>query len=143
MKVGLSMGLFQSTSFNLLERSLDATALRQKVIANNIANVDTPNFKRSEVHFEQLLQNEMNTLTTSGFRGYRTHEKHIQIGLPHSSQIEAEVHEVDKSVINNNQNNVDIDAEMSRMAENQLNYNILVQQLNHHLRLTRTAIGGR
>lgn len=136
------MSLLQNASFNLLERSLDVATLRQKVIANNIANVDTPKFKRSEVRFEQMLQNEMNT-NSLGLRGYRTHQKHFQIGLPHASQVKAEVSKVEQSVMNNNENNVDIDAEMTRMAENQLNYNILVQQLNHHISKTRTAVGGR
>ena len=38
----------------LLERSMDVESQRRKVIADNIANADTPNFKRSEVTFEAL-----------------------------------------------------------------------------------------
>jgi flagellar basal-body rod protein FlgB len=134
------MELFQSDSFKLLERSLDTSALRQKVIANNIANADTPHFKRSQVRFEELLNQEINSAGNMGV--YRTHEKHFALGAPKASQIKAEIYTVNQSTMNNNQNNVDIDAEMSRLAENQLNYNILIQQLNHKLKLTRTAIGG-
>src|SRR5690554_3636257 len=134
------MGLFQGSSFNLLEKSLDVSALRQKVIANNIANIDTPNFKRSEVRFEQLLRNEMSSLHLEGFR---TNNKHIPIGKATTSKVDSTIYTDQKTAMNNNQNNVDIDAEMSLMAKNQLSYNVLIQQLNHNLQLTRTAIGGR
>jgi flagellar basal-body rod protein FlgB len=134
------MNLFKSASFNLIERSLDATALRQKVTANNIANADTPNFKRSEVKFEQLLQNEMNS---SRINGFRTNHRHFEIGLPGSSKVAAQIHTDESSILNNNKNNVDIDAEMSQLAKNQLNYNTLIQQISHQLKQTRTAIGGR
>ena len=43
------MSFLDKPSWNMMERSLDASTLRQKVVANNIANVDTPNFKRSDV----------------------------------------------------------------------------------------------
>ena len=65
------MILQKSKAFNVLERSLDAATLRQKVIANNIANVDTPFFKRSVVQFEDLLQSEMDGSSSSSFSGRR------------------------------------------------------------------------
>ncbi len=45
--------------------------------------------------------------------------------------------------MNNNENNVDIDREMSLLAKNQLSYNLYVQQINHDVRMMRTAIEGR
>jgi len=47
------------------------------------------------------------------------------------------------SVINNNRNNVDIDKEMAMVAENQLRYNLYVQQINHEVKMMRTGIEGR
>ncbi|MNC78502.1 flagellar basal body rod protein FlgB [compost metagenome] len=47
------------------------------------------------------------------------------------------------SVMNNNLNNVDIDAEMSLVAKNQLRYNVVAQQVTHDIRNIRTVIGGR
>lgn len=132
--------LNQST-FNVLERSLDATSLRQSVIANNIANVDTPYFKKSEVRFEELLQKELQA-SSSTFAGYRTNPRHFPIGQNTlSSQPVIQVDEHSK--MNNNMNNVDIDYEMTLMAKNQLKYNTLVQQINQEFRLMRTAIDGR
>ncbi|AEI44347.1 flagellar basal body rod protein FlgB [Paenibacillus mucilaginosus] len=133
------MNILNKPGFNLLERSLDAAALRQKVIADNVANVDTPNFKRSDVRFEELLQQEMNG---GGLVGRRTNAKHIPIGQA-SSAGTPQIVQDSQTMMNNNLNNVDIDYEMALMAKNQLRYNVMVQQVNGEIKKLRTAIGGR
>jgi flagellar basal-body rod protein FlgB len=130
------MDLLNNPGFRLLERSLDASALRQNVVANNIANVDTPYFKRSDVSFEELLQNEMNGVKT--VIGRRTDPRHIAIGGTDNLQPKIVTDEL--SAMNNNQNNVDIDSEMSLLAKNQLRYNVMIQQANNEIRQVRTAI---
>jgi flagellar basal-body rod protein FlgB len=45
--------------------------------------------------------------------------------------------------MNNNSNNVDIDREMALLAKNQLSYNLYIQQMNHDVKMMRTAIEGR
>jgi flagellar basal-body rod protein FlgB len=135
------MILLNQPGFNLMERSLDAAALRQKVIANNIANVDTPYFKRSDVQFEDLLQSQMNGMTAP-IVGKRTNPRHFNIGNQ-SSEVEPKIVTDENSSINNNLNNVDIDYEMSLLAKNQLRYNVLVQQVNAEFRNMQTAIGGK
>ncbi|MCZ8512377.1 flagellar basal body rod protein FlgB [Paenibacillus filicis] len=132
------MNILNNPSFQLMERSLDASTLRQKVIADNIANVDTPYFKRSEVKFEELLQQEMNGKT---LEGYRTDPRHFVIGRP--AQPGPQIIQDNGSMINNNLNNVDIDYEMSLMAKNQLRYNVMVQEINNQIKQARTAIGGK
>lgn len=127
--------------FNVLERGLDAAALRQRVIANNIANVDTPRFKRSEVQFEQMLAQTLRERHSS-FIGKRTDERHLYIGqaapIP-AARLATDMH----SAMNNNNNNVDIDQEMSLLAKNQLRYNVMIDQLNHEMKQLRIAIDGR
>jgi len=135
------MFLWNKPGFNLMERSLDASALRQKVIANNIANVDTPYFKRSDVVFEEVLQNEMNPSTPS-IEGYRTDPRHFFIGNS-TNMVTPEIKTDENSTINNNMNNVDMDYEMSLMAKNQLKYNVLVQQMNSEFKKMHTVLGGR
>jgi flagellar basal-body rod protein FlgB len=135
------MFLLDKPGFNLMERSLDASALRQKVIANNIANVDTPYFKRSDVAFEEILQNEMSP-STPPIIGYRSDPRHFLIGKS-SFSINSEIRTDQNSIINNNLNNVDMDYEMSLMAKNQLKYNVLIQQMNSEFKKMHTAIGGR
>jgi flagellar basal-body rod protein FlgB len=122
-----------------MEQMLDVAVLRQKVSANNIANIDTPEFKRSDVRFEELLNQQMNQ---SSLAGKRTNPKHIPIGYQ-STAVEPQVIQDQTSVMNNNLNNVDIDAEMSLLAKNQLRYNVIAQQVSHDIRNLKTAIGGR
>nr|WP_202113027.1 flagellar basal body rod protein FlgB [Paenibacillus sp. MMS18-CY102] len=127
--------------FRRLETAIQSAETRQKVISDNIANVDTPNFKRSEVLFEDLLADAMGTNETK-IAGIRTNAKHIPIGQ--SSTIPApEVVLDENNSINNNGNNVDIDREMTLLAKNQLSYNFYIQQLNHDAKMMTTAIEGR
>jgi flagellar basal-body rod protein FlgB len=134
------MNILNKPAFNQLERSLDASTLRQRVIADNVANVDTPYFKRSEVRFEELLQQEMNG---TSFEGYRTDPRHFYIGRPITSSVQPQIVRDNQSTVNNNLNNVDIDSEMSLMAKNQLRYNVMVQQVSSEIKKARTAIAGR
>ena len=134
------MFFLNKPAFNLMERALDASVLRQKVISNNIANADTPNFKRSDVLFEELLQNEMNAGTPS-IEGYRTNPRHFPIGKP--SDVRPEIRTDEFSSMNNNLNNVDIDYESALLAKNQLNYNFLIDQINREFKNVRTVLGGK
>ncbi len=127
--------------FRLLERALDAASLRQAVIANNIANVDTPRYKRSEVQFENMLQQSMNG-TAGSIVGRRTDPRHIYIGRS-GKEVEPKITIDENSVMNNNLNNVDIDSEMSAMAKNQLRYNTIAQQVSHEIKLVKTALEAR
>lgn len=133
--------MLESSSLNLLERSLDASMLRQKVIANNIANVDTPNFKRSEVRFEELLRNQMGSGNMS-IAGYRTDPRHFQIGTS-ANQVQPSVVTDNSTIYNHNNNNVDIEYEMAQLADNQLRYNLMIDRVNGYFKDLRTAISGR
>lgn len=133
------MNILNSHGFQLMERTLDASSLRQKVIANNIANVDTPYFKRSEVKFEELLQQQ----TGGRLVGYRTDPRHFYIPSGSNQRLQPQIVQDGNSMINNNLNNVDIDYEMSLMAKNQLRYNVIAQQVSNDIKHTRIAIDGR
>lgn len=132
------MAIWDTPSLRLMERTLDAAAFRQKVIANNIANADTPYFKRSDVRFEELLEQAMYERTIPG---RRTYARHIPIGSS-AAPAAPEVVTDEKTMMNNNLNNVDIDYEMALMAKNQLRYNVITSQVNHELKNYRTALNG-
>lgn len=136
------MSLLGGPEFNRLHRAIGAAELRQRVIANNVANVDTPYFKRSEVVFENLLEREMG-VGDRKLALQRTYERHIPLGGAGGAPVQPTIVTDNFSVMNNNVNNVDIDREMSLQAKNQLRYNALIQQLNHEFRMIRTAVEGR
>ncbi len=52
--------LFNGLDFKAMQSSLDALSLKQKVISNNLANIETPGFKASKVTFEDALENARN-----------------------------------------------------------------------------------
>ncbi len=135
------MDLLGGAPFQRLESALHAASLRQQVIANNIANVDVPHFKRSDVVFEELLASKLRD--GQGTLPLRTFlPGHLPSGG--GSVPEARVVKDRSTTFNHNGNNVDIDREMALMAKNQLRYNLFVQQINHEIRMLRMGItGGR
>ncbi|WP_276352509.1 flagellar basal body rod protein FlgB [Cohnella caldifontis] len=136
------MDLLNGVSFQRLEGAIRAASMRQQVLANNVANVDTPYYKRSDVNFESLLAQSMGEGEGRKMAIRATDPRHFGSGV--AGQVpEAAVVTEDSSVMNNNRNNVDIDREMSLVAENQLRYNLYIQQANHEVKMMRLGIEGR
>lgn len=121
-------------TYNLLKKSMDASALRGKVIANNIANINTKGYKKFYVTFEETLNDSMaqNTLKTDN-------SKHMQTS---SGSGDITVQRDDSTSMRQDGNNVDIDLEMTNQAANSLMYNALVKQINSKISLTSYVIGG-
>lgn len=135
--------LINTSSIDLIGRALDASALRQEVIANNVANSDVPGFKRSYVRFEDVLRQQLQS-GRSPFVGIRTDPRHLHIGGPSGNEWpRPEVVQDQTTAMSHNGNNVDLDYEMALMAKNQLYYNTLIQMVNGKISKIRTAIDGR
>jgi len=134
--------LLNGAAFGRMEAALYAAESRQRVISNNIANAETPYFKRSELVFEELLEQSMGD-GQKRLSGRTTDARHIPIGS-NAARLPASQVVTDQSTsMNNNKNNVDIDREMALLAKNQLSYNFYIQQINHELKMMRTGIEGR
>jgi flagellar basal-body rod protein FlgB len=131
------MSLLNTSSINLMERTLDASSLRQKVLSNNIANIDTVDFKRSDVSFADTLQDVLNGNT---LQGRTTNERHIPIGTTDVADVHPSVVTDTSTSLRNDGNNVDIDSEMSNLASNQILYDAVTQQLNMSFGIMRYAI---
>jgi flagellar basal-body rod protein FlgB len=105
----------------IVEKAIDAASMRQRVLAHNIANVNTPGFKRSRVDFEtQLAQALANGQRPDSVTPAVVEEKD-SIGRPDG-------------------NNVDIEAESVKMAENQIWYAALTRQISDHFARLRMVI---
>lgn len=118
--------------YDLLKKSLNASSLRSKAIANNIANLNTPDFKRSYVSFEDTLNQNTDNLALK-----TTDAKHIN----NEDEFAEPKVETDYSTGNRQDgNNVDIDNEMVNQAANELMYNALVSQVNTRLSVTNYII---
>jgi flagellar basal-body rod protein FlgB len=121
----------------IMSRALDATALRQKSISNNIANIDTPNYRPTTVSFEEILQKEF----SSSFVGNRTNDKHLSIGA--SGRVPLPVLSQTTKVLKNNGNGVDLDFEMTELSKNTLRFQSLTYSINEELNLLKTVTRGR
>jgi flagellar basal-body rod protein FlgB len=128
-------------NMGLLEKGLDAASLRNTVIANNLANVDTPGYKRSDVVFEDELKKAISG--QGRITGFVTDEKHIPIGGAAKTIIEPKVVLQNDTTMRNDGNNVDIDREMAAMAKNSIMYQVLAQEINGEFQKMKTAIAGR
>ncbi|WP_128894247.1 flagellar basal body rod protein FlgB [Longirhabdus pacifica] len=134
------MSMLVNRNFGIIESSLNAATMRQEVISHNLSNVDTPHYKRSEVVFESVLAEQMKQ--PSKIVGYKTDQQHLQVGGSTNMNVKPTITVDQHTSFNNNDNNVDVDMEMALMAQNQLRYNVLVEQMSHEVKFLRTSIGG-
>ena len=128
--------MFLDNSFGrnmeLLHRSMDASLYRRAVISDNIANADTPNFKRSVVNFESELKRALDSGKTTGMEAAMTNSKHISF-----NQVKDWKEVTPKKVLDylttsdNNGNNVDAEEEMMLAMQNQLQYNLLTTSISN------------
>jgi flagellar basal-body rod protein FlgB len=133
--------IFNSPTQTMLSYALDGSALRNKVIANNIANADTPNFKRSEVLFEEQLRRLMAEPHVSTPLKV-TNPRHIQVTKTKET-FKPEIYQLNDMSYRNDNNNVDIDVETAKMSKNYLFYDALSTSMTQEIRLLRLAITGR
>lgn len=107
---------------SLLARALDTEALRQRVIAHNIANLNTPGFKRSRVDFQSFMQA---ALDGSAGRLKQTDPRHLagragDVAGPGVEIVRGTSQRADG-------NNVDLDREMVELVDNAFGYRAVSQ----------------
>jgi flagellar basal-body rod protein FlgB len=119
---------------------MTAAGIRQEVIANNIANVNTPNFRKSNVEFEELLAREIYGEESDGkLKMARTHDKHLPY-VPLEFRAEPTIEQDNSTIMRVDDNNVDIDIEMATLAKNQIYYNTIVTEFGGHVSRLKAAI---
>ena len=133
--------IMNSTNFNYLPRALTAASMRQEVVSNNLANVNTPNFRRSTVEFEDVLAREIygEKAPEGELQMVRTHDKHLPF-KPFNVHAAPTVAEDNSTIMRVDDNNVDVDIEMATLAKNQIYYNALANQLGGYVSKMRNAI---
>ena len=117
-------------SGDLLQRAMDATSLRYQVSANNLANSEVPNFKRSTVNFESELKRafESEEKARNGFQLARTDERHISLNEPYDYRDVEPRRVLDyTTTAKANGNNVDAETEANNILQIQMQYRLLTQ----------------
>ncbi len=139
---------------NLLEKGLDATWRKNDVIANNIANADTPEFKSSSVEFESVFRDALETTAGSNAPSTPTRtsafvENSGRNTVPSRSSLSVDSEDLSPNVkvnqdtaIRMDGNNVDMDAEMSELAKNSILYDTLSYAASRELGRLKMIING-
>jgi len=107
---------------------MDAAALREQYLVNNIANIDTPGFRRSDIDFAAALRQSMQDgapQTRGGLEGRRTRVRHIPIPPGGNNLLQGR--REDWYVARNDENNVSLEVENATRDYNQLLYSAAVQ----------------
>ena len=123
-----------SNTFRVLEKSLDYSSAKQKVISQNISNVDTPNYKAKDV-----VKNSFQGALQASIEAYRTDSRHFNFNADtNSSTIVTQ----QNGTYNNNGNSVDMDKEMTDLATNQIYYNAVTDRLSGKFSSLQNVIRG-
>ena len=108
---------------NVLGKAADASWLRNDILANNLANVDTPGYKRKDIDFESQLRR---ALGSSRYESVDSKVSHVT-----STELEGRVYtDAANFSYRLDGNNVDIDTENVELASNQIKYNGLMSGIN-------------
>jgi flagellar basal-body rod protein FlgB len=121
------------SKFDYYKKALDASTLKSEAIANNMANVNTPNYKKETVDFDGVLKSYIydDSVTMS-----KTNEMHMDI----NNNFEPQISKITDSEFRRDGNNVDMDVEMAELAKNQIKYNAVTQQLSDQIKRLKYVI---
>lgn len=117
-------------SIDLLQRGMDVASLRYQVTANNLANSEVPNFKRTVVNFESELKNALDSeeIAKNSFHLTTTDSRHIQINTPYDYRDVEPRRVVDYTTqAKANGNNVDAETEANNILQIQMQYRLLTE----------------
>ncbi len=107
----------------LISAGIRAEGLRQKAIANNVANLETPGYRRVDVKFEELLAK---SLDSSG-----------SVDL---SELEPQIYQPKQTLVKSNGNDVSLEGEVGAMIKNSLRYQTYIRLLNKRYRQIELAM---
>ncbi len=112
-------------NYDLIKAGIKASDIRAKTIANNMANINTKDYKKFNVVFEENLKKEDNS---PGFELKRTNSAHFASKNAENENISIE--QDNGTSMRSDGNNVDLDIEKVNQAANTLKYNALITRIN-------------
>ena len=118
---------------NVLSKAADASWTRESLIANNIANADTPGYKRQDIDFQSVLKDEL-----SNYKYMNLDQKMQSVDL---SKLNASVYTDHANYSYRlDGNNVDIDTEQVELASEQIKYQALTQSITSEFQRLQTVM---
>ena len=107
----------------LIEAGIKAEGLRQKAIANNVANLETPGYRRIDVNFEELLAKSLDSS-----------------GVVDLKEIGPQIYQPKQTFVKSNGNDVSLENEVGAMIKNSLRYKTYIRLLNKKYKAIELAI---
>lgn len=136
------MKLFDN-NFTVVEKGLNAYSTRAEALANNIANVNTPNYKRQDIQFENIMQEAL-AENTHQLPGRVTNSKHFTIQEKSSlNSVRERVVTEESTNMRNDKNNVDIEKEQAEFAKNNIRYQFATDNISTRFNLLKSVIKGK
>lgn len=120
------MALFDTTSFRIASQGLELLTKQQAVIAQNIANQDTPDYKCKYLYFSGVLRDKLDEA------GRKTGKKRLELA--------SVIHTDENTADQPDGNNVDADTQEALFAKNAIQYEALINQINSEFTMMRTAM---
>lgn len=118
---------------DVLDLAADATNARQELLSNNLANVDTPNYKRKDIAFEGILQSAM--------YGSESLDRKVQYVNDNREDFQPLTYTDNVSLsYREDGNNVDVHTEEAYLAENKIRYDALVDQMSQEFSRIKTVL---
>ncbi len=118
---------------NVLGKAADASWIRNDLIANNIANYDTPGYKRQDIDFEDALKKAIQSVDGSSMDARVSNLRKGSLDVSAYTDYGDYSYRLD-------QNNVDIDTEQVQLAENQIRYQALMDGINNEFSNLKSAM---
>ncbi len=134
------MNMFDKMNISGLNYAMDVSSKRNQVISENIANVDTPNYKAKDLDFEKAMKEYFSGGNNLPLKV--TDKRHIS---PQNSEgnISSLIYEQNNPSLRNDGNDVNLDYEMSEMASNAVKYSMFSQITGTEFARLKSAITGR
>lgn len=140
--------MFESTYFmktqTVLEKGLGASMLKRQVLSDNIANVDVPHFKRSEVIFEEQLKRAIESESTEKQKAVptlTTDSRHIEFFKSQDyREVQPKANIDYLTSMRADGNNVDMEKEVTEASHNQMIYSLMIERMNQNFRQLHTVM---
>ncbi len=131
------MAINFNNALGIHESALHLKAVRAEVLANNLANADTPNFKARDIDFQQVLINQKSKMSTSL---HKTHFNHIDSKV--GGEIPGLSYRIPLQPDTGDGNTVEAQIEQTKFAENAMQYQASLRFLTGRIKGMLTAIKG-
>lgn len=132
------MDFFAQAGIERMKLYMDFASKRQQVISSNIANIETPGYEAKDLKFEEIFRGELSQSKVELQRSDTRHRGSKPVLLREEDEVRPRRTFTDS--LGNDLNNVDLDREMSQLAENVLKFSAVAQMTRLKLGLVRSAI---